>query len=206
MENCRLKQIFILIITVIVISTIIPKNNKNLYNEIRRRLVSNNVFNLNTDDEKIFSNFNENNNTIIKPKVGIIGAGGYVGSKLLNFLHALNVTVDGYDRDLKISNVNNLIQEKSSSEISTTTLHSYDTVIYLGGVTGRIASEIPKEILYNENIDDVLNLVKRMKSTQTLIFASTSAIGEGSGTMPIDENSEIKEDLKRIEDKIDRLK
>ena len=144
----------------------------------------NNDNNNNGDDKNIFSYFNQNPNKT-KPKVGIIGAGGYIGSKLLNFLHTLNIDVHGYDRNLQISN--DLIQQKSSSEISTSVLHSYDTIIYFGGITGRIASELSEEKVNNENIYDILNLVKRMNSKQTLIFASTSAIAEGSGTMPVDE-------------------
>ena len=61
-------------------------------------------------------------------------------------------------------------------------LHQFDLVIYLGGLTGRkeCDASTPDEV-EDENVQDVLRLAARMNANQLLVFASTSAIAKGSG-------------------------
>lgn len=136
----------------------------------------------------------ESNISLEGKRIAIIGAGGYVGSGLLEYLEKSGADVTGFDRAPNIPSLPQ-IQKMSSSEIPDDVLHSFSVVVYLGGLTGRIASMVAPIVLENENINDPINLARRMMKSQVLIFASTSAIGEGSGTFPIYEDSVIKEDM-----------
>ena len=83
----------------------------------------------------------------------------------------------------------------SSNEIPTNVLRRYDFVIYLGGLTGRVACDQNPERVNQENVDDIVTLADKMTSNQHLIFASTSAVTEGSGNAQVDESWVIKVDL-----------
>ena len=80
---------------------------------------------------------------------------------------------------------------QASYEIPNKILHSFEVVIYLGGLTGRTMCEDRSAEVDQENVNDIYNLAKRMLPSQLLIFASTSAVGEGSGSTPIAENYPI---------------
>ena len=115
--------------------------------------------------------------------IAIIGSAGYIGSRLLQNLQGQkDWFVVGYDR---------IFEGQASHEIETDDLHKFQVVIYLGGLTGRTAClNRPAEVEY-ENIGDILKLAKRMFRSQLLIFASTSAITEGSGSNLSDEDASI---------------
>ena len=112
----------------------------------------------------------------------------------MKFFETSNLNVTGFDRNPNIPSMPH-IQRMSASEITDEILHSYDTVIYLGGLTGRIASVVEPHVLEQENVIDPVNLARRMTQKQTLVFSSTSAVGEGSGLNPIKENSILHENL-----------
>ncbi len=119
--------------------------------------------------------------------IAIIGSSGYIGSTLLHQLQAnKNWTIIGYDR---------IFPKQASYEISTAQLHNFQVVIYLGGLTGRLMCEQRPNDVEKENILDIYNLAKRMLSSQLLIFASTSAIAEGSGSKLVDEDYLVQSNL-----------
>ncbi|CAF1591447.1 unnamed protein product [Rotaria magnacalcarata] len=120
-------------------------------------------------------------------RIAIIGSSGYIGSRLFDHLRKENSwNVIGFDR---------IFPGQASYEISTHILQSFEVVIYLGGMAGRaICQDHPAEV-DRENIEDIYNLAKRMLPHQLLIFASTSAVGEGSGSIPITEDHPIQSEL-----------
>lgn len=120
-------------------------------------------------------------------RIAIIGSSGYIGSSLLVYLQKVsNWTVVGYDR---------IYPGQASYEISNRDLQSFHVVVYLGGLTGRaMCDEHPREV-EQENVQDIYNLAKRMLHSQVLIFASTSAITEGSGSTPADEDFSVRINL-----------
>ena len=142
-----------------------------------------------------YENSNININVrISKVNVAIIGASGYLGSRLLEYL-LLNkeINVAGFNqRSKRLSNhylEHHHIRYLKSSMISNQELHTFDYVIYLGGLTGKlVCQQASNQSLVTENIDDIAQLVLRMSVTQVLIFASTASIVEGIGSTPSREN------------------
>ena len=122
-----------------------------------------------------------------RKRIAIIGSSGYIGSRLLEYLESKqNLEVNGFDRKFK---------GQASYEISTRLLKKYDIVIYLGGLTGRVMCQQRPNDIEQENIGDIYQLARRMLPSQLLIFASTSAIAEGSGSKSFQENSSVKYNL-----------
>jgi len=123
-------------------------------------------------------------------KVGIIGSEGYIGSYLKEQLLSLNYQI--YTCDIKSSSYINHFQEKGRY-FNTTNL---DVVIYLGGLTGRLACENKDwNKVLDENINDLIVLGKNMNKKQLLIYASTAGILEGSYNNPANENFKVNEQL-----------
>jgi nucleoside-diphosphate-sugar epimerase/2-polyprenyl-3-methyl-5-hydroxy-6-metoxy-1,4-benzoquinol methylase len=119
--------------------------------------------------------------------ITIIGSSGYIGARLLRDLQGkTNWRVIGYDR---------IFSGQASYEISTQNLRKFQVVIYLGGLTGRVMCQERPDAVKQENVDDIYNLAKRMLSSQLLIFASTSAIAEGSGSVLAAEDSLVRPHL-----------
>ena len=130
-------------------------------------------------------------------RVAIVGAGGYIGSRLQHAVlaHHCDWSVTGFDRNpllrggLPITNL-------AARDIPTSMLHNYTAVIYLGGLTGRVACDAAgKQQSQTENVDDPVALASRMLRRQLFVFASTSAVAEGSGDHPIDEQDLVHTDL-----------
>ena len=116
------------------------------------------------------------------PSVAIIGSCGFIGARLHEHLHALGLKVDGYDRDQRCASSFPTTHIKPSNSIPSHVLQSYETVVYLGGLTSRQACEgRAADLVQQENVGDILALTRRMHHKQLLLFASTSAIAEGSG-------------------------
>ena len=127
------------------------------------------------------------NDSSLPLHVAIIGSSGYIGSRLLQHLQGKErLTVVGYDR---------IFRGQASYEISIRDLQSFGAVIYLGGLTGRLMCRDRPADVEQENVVDISNLAKRMLPSQLLIFASTSAIAEGSGSIPFNEDSPVKPHL-----------
>jgi hypothetical protein len=128
---------------------------------------------------------------IVDQKVAIIGANGYVGSNLHEHLLPVH-RVTGYDRYHLPYNQLQPVILQSSGDISEEELQTYDVVVHLGGFTGRkdCLAHSAAEV-FRENIWDPVYLARRMNSSQMLLFASTSAVSEGSGSREHREDSAI---------------
>jgi nucleoside-diphosphate-sugar epimerase len=130
----------------------------------------------------------------MRQKIAIIGAGGYVGSSLYKKLKEWGHDVTGYDRQPRISTID--LIEMASHNIPTSTLQSFDAIIYLGGLTGRVACDSVSNLsVVSENVCDPFSLVQRMTPCQLFAFASTSAITEGSGEVLQNEDDHVREHM-----------
>jgi nucleoside-diphosphate-sugar epimerase/2-polyprenyl-3-methyl-5-hydroxy-6-metoxy-1,4-benzoquinol methylase len=132
-------------------------------------------------------NINRINSLLFPLNIAIIGSSGYIGSRLLNHLKGeKGWNVIGFDR---------IYPGQASYQIPTKVLRRFQVVIYLGGLTdGVMCRDHPADVK-RENVDDIKKLAKRMLSSQLLIFASTSAIAEGSGSTPFSEDSPVQSEL-----------
>lgn len=131
-------------------------------------------------------------------RVAIIGAGGYVGSRLHDALaaHRCSWHVKGYDRDPRLVGPRLPLAKLAAADIPNAELATFDVVVYLGGLTGRVAcvAHTTDEVAA-ENVHDPVALARRMSSRQLLVFASTSAIAEGSGYAPAAEDAPVRVEL-----------
>ena len=129
----------------------------------------------------------------ISRRVAVIGAAGYVGAALMSYLRTSEFwDVSGFDRSARSNYIH--VKQVISGDIPTSELHSFDCVVFLGGLTTRKACEATTpEKVQKENVDSVVDIAKRMMSTQLLIVASSGTIGEGTGTVPLSELDEPSE-------------
>ena len=129
-------------------------------------------------------------------RVAIVGAGGYIGSRLHAVLaQHCDWSVTGFDRNPRLRG-GLPITKIAARDIPTSMLHTYTAVIYFGGLTGRVACDAAgKQQSQTENVDDPVALASRMLRRQLFVFASTSAVAEGSGDHPIDEQDLVQTDL-----------
>lgn len=98
--------------------------------------------------------FKENMSYLLK--IGIIGGNGYLGSVLCR-------------------NLNNCFITKLDYNVNTEIISTFNIIIYMGGKSSRNITEKEAE----ENINHIISIAKMIKSSQLLIYASTSAIYEG---------------------------
>ena len=135
---------------------------------------------------KIVAVYADGNN---RKRVGIVGAGGYIGSRLHEYLIECGHDVIGYDRDPKLEHARHNLVKLASHQIDDTSLRHFDVLIYLGGLTGRVACDVHSlDETRRENVHDPVALARRLTGAQTFIFASTSAIMEGYGDEPAHED------------------
>jgi nucleoside-diphosphate-sugar epimerase len=131
----------------------------------------------------------------VQPRsVAVIGASGYIGSRLLDHLRNSSLAVvAGYDRDPRVPGRDHLVKRMSSSEIPDAELRRFAAVVFLGGLTGRKdCDEASDERVREENVREVERLAKRMHNGQTLVFASTSALAEGYAGVEMREDEPVR--------------
>jgi hypothetical protein len=96
-------------------------------------------------------------------RVAIVGAGGYIGSQLHAVLaQHCDWSVTGFDHNPQLRGglpITNL----AARDIPVSMLHNYTAVIYLGGLTGRVACDAAgKQQSHIENVDDPVALGARI--------------------------------------------
>jgi nucleoside-diphosphate-sugar epimerase len=129
-----------------------------------------------------------------QPKVAIIGAAGYVGARLHEYMNrTTHASIYGYDRDPR--GLAQRVLHKSALEIDDDTLAGLTAVVYLGGYTGRVMCDASPSQCLKENVDETVAFARRLSRHQLLVFASTSAITEGSGGTPWSEDGSVRTDL-----------
>jgi nucleoside-diphosphate-sugar epimerase/2-polyprenyl-3-methyl-5-hydroxy-6-metoxy-1,4-benzoquinol methylase len=122
-------------------------------------------------------------------RVLIIGCEGYIGSYLMKNLNQPFI-ISGIDKSSTDAS------KKLHSKFLDSNLSDKDVIIYLGGYNGHAqCNDKTEEDVYNENVADIHLLAKKLTPTQTLIYASTAGVLEGSGCTPVDENFIVNEQL-----------
>ena len=110
-------------------------------------------------------------------RIAVIGASGYIGSKLATFLEDRGHLVKRYGR----GDVESEIEES-------------EVVIFLGGINDRIRCQIASpEVLHEENVAAPIRILERLPKDTLFIYASTLKIIEGG--VEADESFEAQEDL-----------
>ena len=134
--------------------------------------------------------------------MAIIGAGGYIGSKLLHHFtthyDSLRISVKGYDRDVRKFHRDPAlpITQMTNREIPDEELQCFNYVVYLGGLSRRVSCDsVSEDEVYLENVEDILQLSRRMSNRQILIFASSAAIAEGSEDQVVDESFKVDQSI-----------
>lgn len=124
-------------------------------------------------------------------KLAIIGGGGYIGS----FLHKELSTQ--YDvRVFDIVPTFSHVHQVRGADIATEVLQTFDVVIYLAGLSGRASClQVSEKEVFEENIEDLLTLGRRLLPSQRLIYASSASLLEGSHDTPAQESYPIQETL-----------
>ena len=85
-------------------------------------------------------------------KVGVIGAGGYIGSRLHDYLLKRGHDVVGYDRNPRLDRSSPPLRAADSRDIKD--LLEHDVIVFLGGLTGRAAClAVDTAAVYAENVE-----------------------------------------------------
>jgi nucleoside-diphosphate-sugar epimerase len=116
-------------------------------------------------------------------KVLIIGANGYIGSRLYDHLVEFDVDVAGVDNFLRPYNDNDKkavnIKNMAYQNIPDDFLVGFTDIIWLAGHSSVPQSiENPSEAFGN-NVTDLIKFVKRLRSNQRFVYASSSSIYSG---------------------------
>ena len=117
-------------------------------------------------------------------KVLLIGGAGYLGSYLSTVLQSRGLEVIIFDKTPRLAedfNPKIPISTVHSRKATQSDLSMFGCVIFFGGCTGRKTCDILSDAeLEEENITNVIDITKKMSSSQHFIVASTSAVTEGS--------------------------
>lgn len=119
----------------------------------------------------------------------VVGCEGYIGSYLMNNLVSDDRLVTGVDRESTVSS-----RKLHSKDLNENHLSDKNLIIYLGGYNGHAqCNDKSDEDIYNEMVADIVILAKKLTQNQTLIYASSAGVLEGTGTTPVDETFTVNE-------------
>lgn len=125
-------------------------------------------------------------------KIAIIGGAGYIGSFLHKELLKAGFDITSYDI---IKTYDHIIQFRGK-DIPYNEIRTFSVIIYLAGLSGRFScSSVSFEKVYQENVEDIMEVGKKMNSNQLLVYASSASILEGSCQTPVDETYNIQHKL-----------
>lgn len=112
-----------------------------------------------------------------QPKVLLIGALGYIGSRLLTHLRAAGHDVTGLDRAAKPGSALLAADYRSLTE---TELGQFGTVIWLAGHSSvKMSVDAPADA-FDNNVSGMLRLAQRLRPAQRLIYASSASLYSGN--------------------------
>lgn len=111
------------------------------------------------------------------PEVLLIGALGYIGSRLLIHLRATGHSVTPLDRAAPQGTE---ILPADCRHLSASDLQRFGTIIWLAGHSSvKMATEAPADAFEN-NVSGLLRLAQRLGPTQRLIYASSASLYSGN--------------------------
>ena len=126
-------------------------------------------------------------------KILILGANGYIGNALLNYLHKEHELI-AYDKVFtteKLSNVKYITGDYLNVDSYSEAVEESDAIINFIGLSGA-ANSVRKTLLYNDvNIDAHLKFIDCLFSStskKTLIFPSSRLVYGKTGSNIVDEN------------------
>ena len=110
-------------------------------------------------------------------KILVLGAAGYIGSALAEFLTGRDCDVDLIDNYYTPSNlkvVNSVVIKNIDIRDKDLDFSEYDTIFHLAGVVGIRDCEEKKEEAFDINVKGTFNILKSFRGR--IIYASTSAV------------------------------
>jgi UDP-glucose 4-epimerase len=111
------------------------------------------------------------------PKVLLIGALGYIGSRLLSHLRAQGHDVTPLDRAAPAGGP---ILPLDCRDLGACDLQPFGTVIWLAGHSSvKLATEAPADA-FDNNVSGLLRLAQRLQPQQRLIYASSASLYSGN--------------------------
>lgn len=111
------------------------------------------------------------------PKVLLIGALGYIGSRLLAHLRAAGHDVTPMDRAAAPGAG---VLARDCRDLGAEELQPYGTVIWLAGHSSvKMATEAPADA-FDNNVSGLLRLAQRLTPRQRLIYASSASLYSGN--------------------------
>lgn len=112
-----------------------------------------------------------------RPEILLIGALGYIGSRLLAHLARAGYAVTGVDRR---ATAGGPIGARDYRDLNGIDLAPFGTVIWLAGHSSvKMAVDEPAEAFEN-NVSGLLRLVQRLQPAQRLIYASSASLYSGN--------------------------
>lgn len=107
-------------------------------------------------------------------KILIIGGNGYIGSRLIYDLYTKyeihSIDICWFNKPLG----NNKVQDYKT--LTKQELEKFDTIILLAGHSSVKMCEGPVASSWNNNVNNFVNLVKKLDKKQTLIYASSGSV------------------------------
>lgn len=122
-------------------------------------------------------------------RVAVIGSSGYIGSYLVERMRAEQQDVVGID--LRPCVTTDVVARGRDADLA-----GFDVVVFLGGLTGR--ASCAKETwgnIYSENVEEVMEVGRKLGEGQLLLYASTAGLLEGAVEGAVGEGWEVKEAL-----------
>jgi UDP-glucose 4-epimerase len=112
-----------------------------------------------------------------RPEILLLGAMGYIGSRLFSHLTAAGYRVTGVDRRAPAGGP---ILARDYRDLNGIDLAPFGTVIWLAGHSSvKISVDEPAEAFEN-NVSGLLRLVQRLQPAQRLIYASSASLYSGN--------------------------
>lgn len=103
----------------------------------------------------------------------IIGGNGYIGSRIL---HDLENHFDFHSIDINWFGNNILSEVKDYRQLTTEEIQKYNAIILLAGHSSVKMCDGPLTSSWTNNVNNFVDLVKKLDKSQTLIYASSGSV------------------------------
>jgi nucleoside-diphosphate-sugar epimerase len=114
-------------------------------------------------------------------KIAIIGACGYVGTMIYDYLKLQPfIDIDCYD--ILDSDIYPPHIVKSSTDFTVDDIIAYDIFLYVAGLSRKEDCEkSPYDIVYQKNVTEALHIPKHINNSQLFIYSSTGSLYSSNG-------------------------
>lgn len=121
-------------------------------------------------------------------RTAVIGSSGYIGSYLVERMRAEHGVIG---IDTKPFVTTDIVARGRDADLA-----GFDVVVFLGGLTGRASCS--KETwgnIYRENVEEVMEVGRKLGEGQLLLYASTAGLLEGAVEGAVGEGWAVREEL-----------